>query len=235
MDEFVKLAEELRTKMWRTAGTRYLAANRLGRRDRYSTFSIAILSVVAIGFGLLEPHISAAAKHAGFNFVAITAVISVFILAISLIEGSSRTAVQGSKLHDNAVSISEVRTRLESMLSKAKLAGSPDWQNYDALRLEYETRIRECPYNHEPIDYQQFEANHRESPEFLRADGTPRMGWVRAQWVKLNHLTSAAWLSFVSWVVVVSLVFFVFDWSGADTAGSAPTAKVSATDQEPTQ
>jgi hypothetical protein len=194
MDDFIKAAEELRTRMWITSGSRYLAANRLSRRDRYSTFSVAILSVVAIGLGLLNPAVSGGASHAGFTTVSVTAIISVFILAISLIEGSARTAVQVSKLHENAVAISEIRTSLESMLAKARAAGAPGWQQLDELRQEYETRIRECPFNHEPIDFQRFEANHRASPEFLTADMVPRMGWARCQWVKIRHLTDAAWL-----------------------------------------
>jgi hypothetical protein len=212
MDDFIKAAEDLRTKMWRTSGSRYLAANRLSRRDRYSTFSVSILSVVAIGVGLLNPAISGGASHAGFTTVSVTAIISVFILAISLIEGSAKTAVQASKLHENAVIISEIRTSLESMLAKARASGAADWQQLNELRKEYEARIRECPYNHETIDYQRFEDNHRTSPEFLSESKVPRMGWIRCQWVKVRHLTDAAWLSFVSWIVVFGLIVLVIDW-----------------------
>lgn len=219
MEEFLNDGATLRTRMWTTAGARYLAAGRLRRRERLSTFSIAILSVVAIAVGLVEPSISHGAQLVGVSSGAVTAIISVFILAISLIEGSSQAAVQASKLHDNAVLIAEARSEVESALAKSRDTGKPDWEALDRLRHLYETRIRECPFNHEPMDHQRFEATHRKSPEFSTSEGRPRMNWIACQWIRGRHLMSPAWLSFASWALVLALIFLVFDWAPLISSG----------------
>ena len=213
MDEYLRLAIDLRTRMWRTAGARFIAADRLTKRDRFSTFSIALLSVVAIGVGLLDPHLSTFAQRvSGGSTAAVTAILSVFILVLSLVEGSGQTSVRATKLHENAVHISEVRTDLETMLARSQLANSPDWEQLAELRKAYETRIRECPFNHDPVDYQRFQVNHRTSPEFADAEGQPRMSWPEAQWVKLHHIADTSWLSFASWIFVVAFVVLTFAW-----------------------
>ena len=211
MDEFIKRLDELATVMWKTSGARFLAATRLVRHDRLSTFSVALLSVVATVVGLLEPHVSAAAHRVGLSTAVISATMSLFILVISLLEGSAQTAVQANKLHENGVRIAEVRRDLEDLLARSKIEKTPNWDRYEALRRAYDTYLRECPFNHEPIDFRRFEVDHRNSPKFSEND-RPRTGWVEAQWIKLRHFFDAAWLSVASWILVLSLVLLVIDW-----------------------
>lgn len=212
-EPFEKQTAELRTKMWKTAGARFRAAQRLTRRERISTFSIALLSVLAIAVGLLEPH-----ARSGWSTAALTSIISVFVLVISLIEGSSQTAVQSSKLHENAVRVSECRARLEEMAARCRAQGAHDWQELRNIRVDYETTIRECPFNHESIDYKRFEVDHRKSEGFLVAasetgERRPGMSLLNAQWVKGCYALSAIWLSVVSWLIVIAVLVFAFDWS----------------------
>src|SRR5580692_2277936 len=63
MDEFIKRLEEQAAVMWKTSGSRFLAATRLLRRERLSMFSIALLSVVATVVGLLDPHLNSVAHR----------------------------------------------------------------------------------------------------------------------------------------------------------------------------
>jgi hypothetical protein len=81
MDEFTQRSQELITIMWKTSGARFLAAARLQRRDRLSTFSIALLSALAIIVGLLDPHVSVATRlPLGLTAPIISAAMSLFIL-----------------------------------------------------------------------------------------------------------------------------------------------------------
>jgi SMODS and SLOG-associating 2TM effector domain family 5 len=208
MDEFIKRSEELTTVMWKTAGTRFLAAHRLSRRDRLATFSISLLSVVAVAVGLLEPHVSAAAHHIGLSTTIISAIMSVFILAISLMEGSAQSAVQADKLHESGTRIADVRRGLEDLLARSRGANAPSWNQYENLRTSYETLLRECPFNHEPIDFKQFEVNHRHSNAFSQ-NGHPRVGWLEALLIRFLYLANAAWLPMASWVVVGILILLI--------------------------
>jgi hypothetical protein len=209
MDEFVKRANDLIAIMWKTAGSRFLAASRLQRRDRLSTFTIALLSAIAIVMGLVEPHVGTGVRlPLGLTTGLVSAAMSLFILVISLVEGGGQTAVQCAKLHDNAVQVAEVRRNLEDLLARAKTAGSPDWAQYEVYRDAYYTHLRACPFNHEVIDFLRFEANHRKDAAFS-LNGRPRIGWLEAQGIKLRHLLSAAWLSFASWALVLGLVGLV--------------------------
>jgi len=229
---FESQASELGTKMWKTAGARFRAAQRLTRRGRISTFSIALLSVLAIAVGVLEPR-----ARSGWSAAALTSIISVFVLVISLIEGSSQTAVQSNKLHENAIRVSECRARLEEMLARCQAQGAQDWQELRSIREEYQTTIRECPFNHEPIDYKRFEVDHRKRKEFLvpssgADEGKPRMTRLSAQWIRGCYALSATWLSIASWLIILAVLVFAFDWSqslstrsaGGQSTGLAPPA-----------
>lgn len=208
MDEFIKRSEDLATVLWKTAGARFLAATRLSRRDRLATFSIALLSVVAVAVGLLEPHVSTAAHRIGLSTAIISVTMSVFILAISLIEGSAQSAVQANKLHESGTRIAEVRRELEDLLARSRATNAPDWVRYEGLRSSYETLLRECPFNHLPIDFKRFEVNHRKSAAFSE-NGHPRVGWPEAQLIKILFFVDAAWLPVVSWVIVSFLILLV--------------------------
>jgi hypothetical protein len=208
MDEFIKRSEDLATVLWKTSGSRFLAATRLLRRDRLSTFSIALLSVVAATVGLLDPHVGPTAVRLGLSTAVIAASMSLLILVISLVEGSAQTAVQSNKLHESGTRIAEIRRELEDLLARSREANAPNWVRYEELRKAYEVLLRECPFNHEPIDFKRFEVNHRKSAGFSES-GHPRVGWWEAQLIRIHYLLNAAWLPAVSWVIVVGLVLLV--------------------------
>ena len=113
--------------------------------------------------------------------------------------------MQASKLHENGMGIAAVRRNLEDLLAQARAANAPNWSQYELYRDEYDTHLRECPFNHELIDFKRFEVNYRHDPAFC-TDGKPRIRWVEAQSIKLRYLLSAAWLSFTSLGVVARAV-----------------------------
>jgi hypothetical protein len=214
MEDYLKLANGLRTRMWRTAGARFLASQRLSRRERLSTFTIALLSVVAIGVGLVDPTAGNVAEPRlpGLSAAAVTAIISVFVLVISVLEGGSRAQIRAEKLHENAVGIGELRSQLEALVARSNAEATADWDELAELRESYDTQLRECPFNHEPIDDRQFMVNHRLSPEFSSIDGKPQISWPHAQGIKLLYQSNSAWLSVTSSIIVISLVLFAFRW-----------------------
>jgi hypothetical protein len=212
MDEYKRQTDALKTKMWTTAGARYSAARRLRYRDWLSTFSIALLSVITIAVGLLDPAVKTSPQSHGFTVAVATAIISVFILVISLIEAGRQSAVKAEKLHDSAVRISEVRTSLEAESARAIAENREDWDGLASRRGAYESCIRECPHNHDTIDYDHFQVKRRKSPEFAAPNGKPRIGLLQSTWIGLLYDLSYMWLAVTSWVVVIALLYFTFDW-----------------------
>jgi len=212
MNSYVELTNTFRTNLWRTAGARFYGARRLELRDRLSTFSIAFLSVIAIGVGLLDPVIGSgdAPVLLRIGTAVLTTIISVFVLTISLIEGNSRSQLQATRLHESGVRLTELRGSLEILTAQS--GDHPQWDSFEKLRNEYDREIRECPFNHDPIDDLRFKIDHRSSDEFAAADKRPQITWLRAVVIEARYVMSAAWLSVVSWVVVVGLVAAAVDW-----------------------
>lgn len=205
MNHFETHANALRTKMWTTAGARFNAARRLSLRERCSTFSIALLSLVAIAAGLIGLPTVVVGDQRGVTIDAavVTSMISVFILIISLVEGSSRYQVRSERIHESASRLGNLRENLELAIAKSKTSGSPDYDSVETLSKEYQAEIDSCPYNHDPIDYLRFNAAHRKSSEFQLESGRPRMSFLRAVGVRVGYLGSAIWLSALSWSTVV--------------------------------
>ena len=209
MEEFEKRIVELTTAMWKTAGSRFLAASRLSQREKLSTLSIASLSVVATMVGLLDAHAGNAAQRIGLSVAVLSALMSLLVLVISLVAGFSQDAVQSHKLHESAMHISEVRRRLVDLLARCKSEKQVHWGQYDTLRSSYDTYLRECPFNHETIDFRRFEAQHRLCPEFC-SGGKPGISWLESGRVRAAYFLSSAWLSIVACVTVASLALLTF-------------------------
>lgn len=227
MDEFLAAAENVRTRMWRTAGARFFAVVRLTRRDNLSTFSIAMLSVVAIAIGLLNPD----PVNNRVSALAVNTIISVFILTIGLVEGARQSSVKAAKLHDNAASIASLRSNLELLLTRCREAQVPDHQALGELNADYQLLISECPFNHDALDDDRFVVQHRLSPEFRQDDGQPKFGRIAAGLIQARHLLSSAWLPALSWLVILCLAWSAFNWTEIVTSnlptqidpGSRPT------------
>jgi hypothetical protein len=207
MDEFDKRLTELATDMWKTSGARFLAASRLARREKLSTFTIALLSVITTLVGLLEPHSRLAGSGLGLSTAVLTAAMALIILVVSLIEGGSQNAVRSYKLHENAMCIAEIRHRLEDLRARANSEKAQHWNKFEELRLAYDTSLRECPFNHETIDYERFVVQHRCSEEFA-LNGKPRLNWANAVQIKVGYFFSSALLSVASWFAIMVLVYF---------------------------
>ncbi len=213
--------------MWKTSSTRFRAAQRLALRERLSTFSIALLSVVAIAVGLLDPHTAQGLREYGVSSAAIMAILSVFILVISLIEASGQTSVRSDRLHANAVDITELRTQLEGVRARARASNDPDWEATEGIRKAYAAKMRECPFNHEPIDFRRFAVDHRLSPEFAiemrSGKKVPSVGFVEAHWIRVYYLLCTSWLSVASWLIVLVLLIVAFDWHVPGAGPRNPT------------
>jgi hypothetical protein len=201
MSNRISVAQELRTTIWRTQGARFNAARRLRYRERLSTVSIALFSMV----GIVLPLIFIGSPRSN-RFAAVSVCLSLFVLVISLLDGANRYQIKAERLHQNAVALGELQGRLRSLLSDCP-DGGPSPDEVAKVRKEYESKVRECPENHEPIDDKFFRAQRRHSPEFQRADN--KTGWFGALVAWVLYFGSVTWLFLAFWVVVGTLIVWL--------------------------
>jgi len=178
-------AKSLETRIWKTKGSRFNAARRLNKKYQFGITSIAILSVYGISIPIIQS-IPSIAKCQNVNslYTAISTILSVFTLVLSLLEGSKNHQLRAEKLHNNAVMISSLHRHLEYLIScesqnidfQIKLHGISD---------EYEELVKECPENHEPEDYDLFKLQYQE--EF-------KVGPLTAVYIRLKLLFIDYWL-----------------------------------------
>ena len=186
-------AENLRTKMWRTAGARFNCQRRMKYRDTTSSFTIAILSVYLIAISVAQKIYQLEQINPAFDthltFIAIVG--AVFIIVISLIEWASNFSVRAERLFENATKINQQRARLE----RALIDGVPEAtlrSEFEAVSLEYEKLADKNSPNHEPIDDLLFRShNRREShPSF-------QMNWFYAMFIETLWMSATFGLYFL--------------------------------------
>lgn len=199
-----EVERRLQTKIWQTSGARFNASRRLQSRERLSIVSIAGLAVVGIAISIIPSVIGVpteAVQVGLYSFLGVA--IGLSVLVISLIEGGGRFSIRAEKLHDNARDLSALQNKLELVLADP----SHTSDQIEEIRFGYEKLVRECPFNHSPIDHNRFVAQHRSGKEFLGKDKKPKVSGVKAAYyVALWHLHST-WVFLVSWLLVLAIAY----------------------------
>lgn len=146
----------LKSRIWKTKGSRFNAARRLRSNYQFSLNSISILSIYGIAIPILQGVVkNSQCQEVNSIYNAISLILSVFTLAISLLEGAKNYQIRAEKLHNNAVEISNLQRKLDYLLLN-KSGNANFLQQLGNLSDRYENLIKECPENHEPEDYDLF-------------------------------------------------------------------------------
>jgi hypothetical protein len=178
-------SEALDNRLWKTKGARFNAVRRLNNKYQFSITSISILSVYGIAIPIVQS-IPSSSKCPGVNnlYTAISTILSVFTLVLSLLEGSKNYQVRAERLYDNAVKISGLSRELE-YLRKCESA-KPDLQEkLLEISRKYEAIIEDCPENHSSEDYKLFEIQNRKY--FSK-------GWLPVVYIRLKLILIDYWL-----------------------------------------
>jgi len=206
MTNQIDFAKELRTTIWRTKGDRFNSVRRLRRRDRLSSFSIAAFSVVAIALTILQKVYAVSSDSMLDNhFTALAILISMFVLIISLLEGTAAYDLKAERLHQNALDLDALQKNLGHLLSRAADGETLSSDTLEEINRKYEQTIKQCPENHESIDDLLFQSQYRQSPEFKSAC-ISGFGALR---IKVRHGLAGTLLFLIAWFVIGTLVFLV--------------------------
>ncbi len=194
-----------------TAGARFNAAKRLEHIDKRMTaltsFSSAYLILLSVGPSLMGA--SAAAQPINNLF---STVLSVLLLASSVLSYASGHAVRSEQYHRSALEIQEIRRQLrfagENVSNELFLSLS---QRYDAVLQKYSI-------NHDDVDFYRFQLEYPKDFEMSR---TQR--WVKSTKVFMAY-SYPTMILFALTAAVVLFVFFLIGWNG-DTEAFATWLK----------
>jgi hypothetical protein len=115
---------------------------------------------------------------------AISLILSVFTLVISLLEGAKNYQLRAEKLHKNAVELSKLQRDLEYLMV-SQLGDAEFRQKVGDISVKYEESIKECPENHDPEDYALFKAQNRK--DF-------KMSWLAGLYIRIKLIVIDYWL-----------------------------------------
>ncbi len=136
-----KMYDPLISKMWITKGTRFTADQRLRSQYKWSSLSIAMLSIYLMALSSIDMlGISFVQKEYEPYVPAAFLFLSVFILIISMIENSKNHLLQAEKMHQCALEIQSLYHKLQLAIENKKDTYEMRLEmlkNYDAVLLKY--------------------------------------------------------------------------------------------------
>lgn len=204
--------EKLKTDAWTTAGSRYNAARRIRFKKKFSTLSVAFLSALSIISSVAYSN-QASQSQAIDGFYAFSmAILGFFVLILSIIDLSDHVNDEARLLHKNAEKLTHFWRIVESYINQMRSGDAVCWDDARKLMDEYDSIKRDCPYNHETIDFRLFKSSHRGASEFSNADGTPKQNdWDQKKITAKWYLASTS-IYLILWalaIILVSIRFFL--------------------------
>jgi hypothetical protein len=197
---------DLRTIIWRTAGSRYNAARRLKRKELFSTISLTFFSVMTICLAVVQKNYSSAIlRFDGLDtyITTLSVLAGVFLLAISLMEWGARNGSNADALYKNAEELNALQRLLGQQVSKVAGGVEYDWDKCEGFAATYEDIQGRYDVNHGPLDDMLFLARHRSAPEFV----AKKISCYRAFGVRVLWFMSSIWYYLLFWVVsVIALI-----------------------------
>lgn len=163
LDEY---AEEIKEKFWKTKCSRFNAARRLETQYLLSVTSISIISVLCIAISIIQNTLDlSSCPNINTSYTLLSILFSIFILVLSLLEGSKNYQVKADRLHNNAIDISIVYEKI-IYLQKCRMHKNNNAnfkqieQQINKITQEYNSIIKSCSENHTVDDYSLMKAQY---------------------------------------------------------------------------
>jgi len=154
-------AKDLRKRIWITKGSRFISSRTLSRKNELSITSISFVSIYGIAITIIQVIFASGQCKSLNDFYTVTSLLlSIFILVLSLLEGSKNYQVKAERLYKNATSFAKLSKKLEYDIA-SHLEYKEFKEELESIRLEYEKLINNCPENHNPDDYFLFKVENR--------------------------------------------------------------------------
>ena len=196
MSDELAYYENLTKIMYKTRGCRFGAAGALRVKERLSVGTIAFLAVYVLSWLIISlsyPEIFTV-SHARF-FNAVSAIASVSVLVLSLMDFALGRGVQAEKLHQSALFISRLMRDLERQLASPE----PDVEKMRGIATDYERQIAETQISHSASDLVRWAYGEARSATTL----VQLLFWIRKQVFDLWFYASSM---FIYIILVLSIV-----------------------------
>lgn len=167
-------------------GSRFNAAERLGRRDRQINQMIAFISGCVIIVTLLPLYFHLGSTPTSVVSFA-TIAFSVFILAMSLLQYSNADPVRAEQHHRCGLEINALRRELRA----TQIATGDELLRFSR---RYDETLQKYSINHETVDFERYKLEHpNEFPDMRQggADTEPPDLWVE-RWVRSAGVLTAS-------------------------------------------
>lgn len=155
-ESFIKLTYQ---KIWKTRGARFVAHSNYLKQNKFSSFTIAVLSsyVIVISLFFISPTLSSKIKAGDLNLITLAA--SLLTLVFSQIESSKDYKLKAEKLHQNAIDLSDIYNEIQALLfSDDEL--NKRYKMAQNISKRYNSIIKQCDENHNDYDYKLFLASN---------------------------------------------------------------------------
>lgn len=160
MSEEPNASGEFKDRLWKTKGCRFAAHDRLQKKHYAHTFTISFLSLLAIVAAVVGITFATRLTDTAVIFLNIGIIaLSLFILIVSLLEGGRNYLVTAEYLHRCGVRMVSLINRYEGLERKGEISDA----DFTRVSEDYEQALRECPANHETVDYAKVMADNSET------------------------------------------------------------------------
>jgi hypothetical protein len=149
--------KELKRRVYVTKCARFAAHRRLSYQERWSTLSVAVLSVYLIAGTIFEPLLGGAGSH-GAAVTGGLAVASILVLVVSLIEASQHYAMRADRLHRCGMELGKLELDLLEGMNALSDAAVREVMSRGSRR--YDEILQMCSENHEVIDHEAVKLQH---------------------------------------------------------------------------
>jgi hypothetical protein len=183
---------ELDRAMWVTKHCRYNAAYRLRRRHHLSIYSITILSIYVLSLTLFQKYGFLTEYRDVYELLSM--LLAVFILVLSLLEGSRNYMLSSEKLF---LCGNEIRDLLDE-LKKYSAKTECDIKGIEETSKKYSNVLRACGENHETID--------RDFHKAQNVSDFKEMNLPWSVWYKIQFYFSLYW--FYALLIVLPPLLF---------------------------
>lgn len=163
MSDYQKFLERFKRRVWITRGSRFNAARRLNNKSYWSIASISFLSVYGISIPIIQTTFNPlSCPEVNRAYFVISTISSIFILVLSLLEGSKNYQIKADRLYSSAIKLSQVSRKID--LFELKFDEINDESSNELIELsnEYERLIYECQENHDKEDFRLFQIQNRD-------------------------------------------------------------------------
>lgn len=146
-----RATDHLLSKMWKTKGSRFNAHARLRTRYWASVLATSILAMYLVALSLSQLTFTEVLSTTENKILSIGGVVvSIFLIIITLVETARNYLGDAEKMHQSALTISELYNRFQAL--------TVDEANAQRLQFndQYSEALKENPVDHKDIDYKRF-------------------------------------------------------------------------------